>query len=85
MSERGNKKTMIGLVASDKMNKTVVVEVTRRTIHPMYHKYIKRRKRYQAHDETNDCNVGDRVLIEECRPMSARKHWRVKQILERAV
>jgi len=85
MSERGNKKTMIGLVASDKMNKTVVVEVTRRTIHPMYHKYIKRRKRYQAHDETNDCHVGDRVLIEECRPMSARKNWRVKQILERAV
>jgi small subunit ribosomal protein S17 len=85
MSERGNKKTMIGLVASDKMNKTVVVEVTRRTIHPMYHKYINRRKRYQAHDETNDCHVGDRVLIEECRPMSARKNWRVKQILERAV
>ena len=85
MSERGNKKTMIGLVASDKMNKTVVVEVTRRTIHPMYHKYIKRRKRYQAHDEANDCNVGDRVLIEECRPMSARKNWRVKQILARAV
>jgi small subunit ribosomal protein S17 len=85
MSERGNKKTMIGLVASDKMNKTVVVEVTRRTIHPMYHKYIKRRKRYHAHDETNDCQVGDRVLIEECRPMSARKHWRIKQVLERAV
>ena len=85
MSERGNKKTMIGLVASDKMNKTVVVEVTRRTIHPMYHKTIKRRKRYHAHDEANDCHVGDRVLIEECRPMSARKHWRVKQILERAV
>jgi small subunit ribosomal protein S17 len=85
MSERGNKKTMIGLVASDKMNKTVVVEVTRRTIHPMYHKYINRRKRYQAHDEANDCQVGDRVLIEECRPMSARKHWRIKQVLERAV
>ena len=85
MSERGNKKTMIGLVASDKMNKTVVVEVTRRTIHPMYHKYIKRRKRYHAHDEANDCQVGDRVLIEECRPMSARKHWRIKQVLERAV
>ena len=85
MSERGNKKTMIGLVASDKMNKTVVVEVTRRTMHPMYRKYINRRKRYQAHDESNDCSVGDRVLIEECRPMSARKNWRVKQILERAV
>jgi small subunit ribosomal protein S17 len=85
MTERGNKKTMIGLVASDKMNKTVVVEVTRRTIHPMYHKYIKRRKRYHAHDEANDCQVGDRVLIEECRPMSARKHWRIKQVLERAV
>jgi small subunit ribosomal protein S17 len=85
MSERGNKKTMIGLVASDKMNKTVVVEVTRRTMHPMYRKYINRRKRYQAHDESNDCSVGDRVLIEECRPLSARKNWRVKQILERAV
>ena len=85
MSERGNKKTLIGLVSSDKMDKTVVVEVTWRTKHPMYHKYIQRRKRYKAHDESNDCNAGDRVLIEECRPMSKQKRWRIKQVIERAV
>lgn len=85
MTERGKKKTLIGLVASDKMEKTVVVEVTRRMKHPMYHKYIQRRKRYHAHDETNDCRSGDRVMIEECRPLSTRKRWRIKQVLERAV
>jgi small subunit ribosomal protein S17 len=76
---------MIGLVASDKMTKTVVVEVTRRMIHPVYHKYVKSRQRYKAHDENNDAKVGDRVLIEECRPLSRDKRWRVKQILERAL
>ena len=85
MATNANKKQLIGLVASDKMQKTVVVEVTRRMRHPVYSKYIKRRKRYQAHDEENSCRRGDRVLIEECRPLSARKRWRVKQILERAV
>ena len=85
MSERGNRKTLVGLVASDKMSKTVVVEVTRRVMHPVYQKYIKRRKRYKAHDEVNGCKVGDRVLIEECRPMSRDKRWRVKQVIERAV
>ncbi|MGM0574947.1 MAG: 30S ribosomal protein S17 [Myxococcota bacterium] len=85
MAQRGNKKQLVGLVASDKNEKTVVVEVARRVMHPIYHKYIQRRKRYQAHDEANDCRVGDRVLIEECRPMSKRKKWRVKQVLERAV
>jgi len=85
MTTKANKKQFIGLVASDKMQKTVVVEVTRRMRHPVYSKYIKRRKRYHAHDEENSCKAGDRVLIEECRPLSARKRWRVKQILERAV
>lgn len=85
MATNANKKQLIGLVASDKMQKTVVVEVTRRMRHPVYSKYIKRRKRYHAHDEQNSCRAGDRVLIEECRPLSARKRWRVKQILERAV
>ncbi len=85
MSEAANKKTLIGLVASDKMDKTIVVEVTRRTIHPVYRKYIRRSKRYKAHDEANTCKVGDRVLIEECRPLSAQKRWRLKEILERAV
>jgi small subunit ribosomal protein S17 len=85
MSTQGNKKTLVGLVSSDKMAKTVVVEVTRRMRHPVYHKYVQSRQRYKAHDETNDCKVGDRVLIEECRPLSRDKRWRVKQILERAL
>jgi small subunit ribosomal protein S17 len=85
MSKQGNKKTLIGLVASDKMTKTVVVEVTRRMMHSVYKKYINRRSRYKAHDENSECRVGDRVLIEECRPLSRDKRWRVKQILDRAV
>ena len=85
MEGKPNKKTLIGLVASDKMDKTVVVEVTRRLRHAVYEKYIQRRNRYKAHDEANDCRTGDRVLIEECRPMSRDKRWRVKQILERAL
>ncbi len=85
MSNTANKKQLIGLVASDKNDKTVVVEVTRRMRHPVYKKFIKRRKRYQAHDDRNDCRTGDRVLIEECRPLSAHKRWRVKQIIERSL
>lgn len=85
MSERGTRKTMIGKVASDKMTNTVVVEVTRRMKHPVYGKYIKRQKRFKAHDESNECRVGDRVLVEECRPMSRQKRWRVRQVLERGV
>ena len=85
MSTQGNKKTLIGLVASDKMTKTIVVEVTRRMRHPVYHKYVQSRSRYKAHDENNDARIGDRVLIEECRPLSRDKRWRVKQILERAL
>lgn len=85
MSTQGNKKTLIGLVASDKMTKTIVVEVTRRMRHPVYHKYVQSRSRYKAHDENNDAKIGDRVLIEECRPLSRDKRWRVKQILERAL
>ena len=84
-TQQGNKKTMIGLVASDKMAKTVVVEVTRRMRHPVYHKYVQSRQRYKAHDENNDAKVGDRVLIEECRPLSRDKRWRMVQILERAL
>lgn len=84
-AKKPHKKTLIGLVASDKMQKTIVVEVTRRIRHPIYHKYVQSRSRYKAHDERNDCKVGDRVLIEECRPMSADKRWRLVEILERAV
>lgn len=80
-----NKKTLIGLVSSDKMTKTIVVEVVRRMKHPVYHKYIQRRSRYKAHDEEDTCRIGDRVLLEECRPLSRDKRWRVREILDRAV
>ena len=79
-----SKKTRIGVVVSDKMEKTVVVSTSKKVMHPMYKKYINRRHKYKAHDETNDCRVGDRVVIEETRPLSKEKRWRVRDILERA-
>ncbi len=81
--DRGNMKTLIGTVVSDKMDKTVVVLVERLVKHPVYHKYVRRRKKFAAHDETNDCRVGDKVLIKQSRPLSARKRWRVSKVLER--
>ena len=81
---RGIRKTRVGLVVSDKMDKTVVVEVKRLVAHPLYHKIIRRRAKIKVHDATNICQVGDKVLIEETRPLSKDKHWRVKQILEKA-
>ena len=80
----GKRKEFIGTVVSDKMDKTVVVMVERLVQHPLYGKYIKRRKKYMAHDEKNECKIGDKVLIVETRPLSKRKRWVVKQILERA-
>lgn len=77
------RKEFIGTVVSDKMDKTVVVMVETLVKHPLYGKYIKRRKKYMAHDEKNECRIGDKVLIEETRPLSRRKRWRVKEILER--
>lgn len=86
MSEkRGLKKTKIGTVVSDKMDKTVVVSVERLVKHPLYGKYIKRRTKFIAHDEKNDCKVGDKVLIVESRPISKNKVWMVKEILEKTV
>lgn len=79
----GKRKEFIGTVVSDKMDKTVVVMVETLVRHPLYGKYIKRRKKYMAHDEKNECKIGDKVLIEETRPLSRRKRWRVKEILER--
>jgi len=81
---RGYRKTREGLVVSDKMDKTVVVEVEDRVKHPKYGKVIRRTKRYKAHDAENACGVGDRVLLMETRPLSATKRWRVSQILEKA-
>ncbi len=77
------RKQRTGVVQSDKMEKTVVVMVERTVTHPLYKKVLRRRKQYQAHDETNACALGDKVLIEECRPISKNKHWRVLEILER--
>ena len=83
--ERGNKKLMVGVVVSDKMNKTVVVKVDNIIKHPTYKKYIKRSVTFKAHDEQNDCAAGDKVLIVESRPMSKDKRWRVREILEKHV
>jgi small subunit ribosomal protein S17 len=85
MKKRGLRKTQIGVVISDKMDKSVVVQVDRLVRHPMYKKYVRRRAKYVAHDETNSCKVGDRVLIRETRPVSKTKRWRVSEVLEKAV
>jgi small subunit ribosomal protein S17 len=81
---RGYRKVREGLVVSDKMDKTVVVEVEDRVKHPKYGKVIRRTKKYRAHDDANECGVGDRVVLMETRPLSATKRWRVSQILEKA-
>lgn len=81
--ERGNAKTLTGVVVSDKMDKTVVVQVERLVKHPVYKKYVRRRNRFAAHDETNECRVGDTVLIRQSRPLSRHKRWRVSKVLER--
>ncbi len=73
-----------GIVISDKMDKTAVVEVGRLVMDPLYGKYLKRRSRFMAHDEKNECKIGDRVRIQESRPLSRHKRWVVKEILERA-
>jgi small subunit ribosomal protein S17 len=77
-------KTKEGVVVSDKMDKTVIVAVERLMRHPLYRRVIRRTRRFKAHDETNDCRVGDRVRIVECRPLSKEKCWRVSDVLTRA-
>ena len=81
---RGYRKVREGYVVSDKMDKTVVVEVEDRVKHPKYAKVIRRTRKYKAHDGDNACGVGDRVRLMETRPMSATKRWRVTEILEKA-
>lgn len=83
MAERGLQKERSGVVVSDKMAKTVVVSIERTVTHPRYKKILRRRARVKAHDETNQCHVGDRVLLVECRPLSRDKRWRVSKILEK--
>lgn len=85
MSEQTtNRKTQVGVVSSDKMQKTITVVVERRLRHPIYGKYVKKSKKFTAHDETEQCNIGDVVKIRETRPLSKKKRWELVEILERA-
>ena len=84
MSERNLRKTRVGTVVSDKMDKTVVVAIQDNVKHPLYKKIIKRTVKFKAHDEKNECGVGDKVEIMETRPLSKDKRWRVTQIITKA-
>ena len=81
---RNLRKERIGVVVSNKMDKSIVVEIELREKHPIYGKFIKKNTRFMAHDEKNDCNIGDTVRIMETRPLSRRKHWSLVEIIERA-
>ncbi|MFQ5743163.1 MAG: 30S ribosomal protein S17 [Acidobacteriota bacterium] len=81
---RGRLREAIGVVISDRMEKTIVVSVERATAHPLYEKVVRERRKFLVHDEGNTCHSGDRVRIAECRPLSKRKRWRVVEVLERA-
>jgi len=82
--KRGNQKTRVGTVVSDRMEKTVVVMVERKYLHPMYKKYVQQRQKYKTHDPLNSARIGDRVVIEETRPLSKDKRWKLKEIVQRA-
>ena len=82
--QRGNRKVQMGVVTSDKLDKTITVKVERRLPHPFYKKYFNLSKKFLVHDPENSCNVGDKVRIVECRPLSRHKKWRLLDILERS-
>ena len=82
--DRNLRKTRVGIVTSDKMDKTVVVTIKDRVKQPLYNKIVDKSVKYKAHDENNECGVGDKVEIMECRPMSKDKNWRVVEIIEKA-
>ena len=84
MEERNLRKTRVGVVVSDKMDKTIVVAVRDSVQHPLYKKILKRTVKFKAHDENNECGVGDRVRVMETRPLSKDKRWRVVEIIEKA-
>lgn len=84
MAEQGNKRTIKGVVISNKMDKTIVVKAERLVKHPVFHKYVRKHVKYKAHDEQNQSKLGDTVLIIESRPLSKEKRWRMLEILERA-
>lgn len=82
--ERNRRKTAVGIVSSDKMDKTVVVATEEIVRHSLYGKGVKRTKKYKAHDEMNECGIGDKVLLMETKPLSKDKRWRVVEIIEKA-
>ena len=82
--ERNLRKTRVGTVVSDKMDKTIVVAIEDRVRHPLYKKFVKQTVKFKAHDENNECGIGDRVEIMETRPLSKDKHWRLVRIVEKA-
>jgi small subunit ribosomal protein S17 len=84
MAERNLRKTRIGLVTSNRMNKTITVSVERRVKHPIYGKFVKKTTKFHAHDEKNECAIGDVVKIMETRPLSKTKRWRLVEVLEKA-
>jgi len=83
-SKKTVKKVFTGVVVSDKMEKTIVVKISTKKLHPLYKKYVTRSVKYKAHDEKNDANIGDTVRIQECRPVSKDKCWTLQEVLERA-
>ena len=85
MSEVKNPRSLVGTVVSDRMDKTIVVLVERRIQHPLYKKYIRRSKKFHAHDADHACHIGDTVKIEECRPLSKTKSWRLVNVLSQSV
>ena len=85
MAERGLRKTLTGKVVSDKMDKTIVVEVSAKVKDATYQKYVSRRTRYKAHDERNECGIGDVVTIQESKPLSKEKRWRLLEVKTRAI
>lgn len=84
IAKKPSKKTRIGVVSSNKMEKSITVLIERRLRHPIYGKYVKKSKKFMAHDEKNDCSIGDTVKIMESRPLSAKKRWRLVEVIQRA-
>ncbi|MCW8810194.1 MAG: 30S ribosomal protein S17 [Ignavibacteriaceae bacterium] len=84
MESRGLRKTRIGMVVSNKMDKTILVAIKRQVAHPLYKKYFKKTTKLMAHDEKKECKIGDKVKIMETRPLSANKRWRLVEIIEKA-
>lgn len=84
MEGRNLRKQITGIVTSNKMDKSISVQVERRIQHPIYGKFVKKSKKFMAHDEKNECQIGDKVRIMETRPLSARKRWRLVEVIEKA-